>query len=54
MKGIVVCPQPRAADVGVEILESGGNDFEASSHMSREACAPAVDRKSNMPSSPVL
>ena len=29
MKGIVVCPQPRAADVGVEILESGGNAFDA-------------------------
>ncbi len=29
MKGIVVCPQPRAADVGVAILESGGNAFDA-------------------------
>ncbi len=29
MKGIVVCPQPRAADVGVEILEFGGNAFDA-------------------------
>ena len=29
MKGIVVCPQPRAADVGVEILGAGGNAFDA-------------------------
>ena len=29
MKGIVVCPQPRAADVGVEILQAGGNAFDA-------------------------
>ena len=29
MKGIVVCPQPRAADVGAEILEAGGNAFDA-------------------------
>ena len=29
MKGIVVCPQPRAADVGVEILRDGGNAFDA-------------------------
>ena len=29
MKGIVVCPQPRAADVGAEILSSGGNAFDA-------------------------
>src|SRR5690349_22358236 len=29
MKGVVVCPQPRAADVGVAILESGGNAFDA-------------------------
>jgi gamma-glutamyltranspeptidase/glutathione hydrolase len=29
MKGIVVCPQPRAADVGVDILEAGGNAFDA-------------------------
>ena len=29
MKGVVVCPQPRAAEVGAEILESGGNAFDA-------------------------
>ena len=29
MKGIVVCPQPRAADAGVEILSGGGNAFDA-------------------------
>ena len=29
MKGIVGCPQPRAADVGAEILSSGGNAFDA-------------------------
>ena len=29
MKGIVVCPQPRAADVGAEILTAGGNAFDA-------------------------
>ena len=29
MKGIVVCPQPRAADVGAEILSAGGNAFDA-------------------------
>ena len=29
MKGLVVCPQPRAADVGAEILSSGGNAFDA-------------------------
>jgi len=25
MKGVVVCPQPRAADVGAAILAKGGN-----------------------------
>lgn len=29
MKGVVVCPQPRAADVGAEVLERGGNAFDA-------------------------
>ncbi len=29
MKGLVVCPQPRAADVGVDILVKGGNAFDA-------------------------
>ena len=29
MKGIVVCPQPRAADIGAEVLERGGNAFDA-------------------------
>ena len=29
MKGVVVCPQPRAAEVGAEILEQGGNAFGA-------------------------
>jgi len=29
MKGVVVCPQPRAADVGARILASGGNAFDA-------------------------
>jgi len=29
MKGMVVCPQPRAADVGAEVLEKGGNAFDA-------------------------
>lgn len=29
MKGVVVCPQPRAADVGAEILAKGGNAFDA-------------------------
>jgi gamma-glutamyltranspeptidase/glutathione hydrolase len=29
MKGVVVCPQPRAADVGAEILTRGGNAFDA-------------------------
>ena len=29
MKGIVVCPQPRAADIGAEILAAGGNAFDA-------------------------
>tara|TARA_B100000676_G_C18063869_1_gene839587 strand:- start:173 stop:1780 length:1608 start_codon:yes stop_codon:yes gene_type:complete len=29
MKGIIVCPQPRAADVGAEILSQGGNAFDA-------------------------
>ncbi|MSO76245.1 MAG: gamma-glutamyltransferase [Alphaproteobacteria bacterium] len=29
MRGIVVCPQPRAADVGAEVLASGGNAFDA-------------------------
>lgn len=29
MKGIVVCPQPRAADVGAEILAKGGTAFDA-------------------------
>ena len=29
MKGIVVCPQPRAADVGAAVLAKGGNAFDA-------------------------
>ncbi len=29
MRGIVVCPQPWAADVGIEVMESGGNAFDA-------------------------
>lgn len=29
MKGIVVCPQPRAADIGAEIMVVGGNAFDA-------------------------
>lgn len=29
MKGLVVCPQPRAADVGAEILTRGGTAFDA-------------------------
>ncbi|MBH67672.1 MAG: gamma-glutamyltransferase [Rhodospirillaceae bacterium] len=29
MKGLVVCPQPIAADVGARILERGGNAFDA-------------------------
>jgi gamma-glutamyltranspeptidase/glutathione hydrolase len=29
MKGVVVCPQPRAADVGAAILGKGGNAFDA-------------------------
>ena len=29
MKGVVVCPQPRAADVGAKVLQRGGNAFDA-------------------------
>ncbi len=29
MKGVVVCPQPRAAEVGAKILEKGDNAFDA-------------------------
>jgi gamma-glutamyltranspeptidase/glutathione hydrolase len=29
MKGVVVCPQPRAADVGAATLAKGGNAFDA-------------------------
>lgn len=29
MRGVVVCPQPRAAEAGAEILEDGGNAFDA-------------------------
>jgi gamma-glutamyltranspeptidase / glutathione hydrolase len=29
MKGVVVCPQPRAADVGAAMLADGGNAFDA-------------------------
>jgi gamma-glutamyltranspeptidase / glutathione hydrolase len=29
MKGLVVCPQPQAADIGAEVLERGGNAFDA-------------------------
>ena len=39
MKGIVVCPQPRAADVGAEILSAGGNAFDAAV---ATACAQMV------------
>jgi gamma-glutamyltranspeptidase/glutathione hydrolase len=28
-RGVVVCPQPRAADVGAEVLAEGGNAFDA-------------------------
>ena len=28
-KGIVVCPQPRAADVGADVLTRGGTAFDA-------------------------
>ena len=27
--GVAVCPQPRAAEVGAQILEAGGNAFDA-------------------------
>ena len=29
MRGIVVCPQPRAADVGADVLRRGGTAFDA-------------------------
>lgn len=29
MKGIAVCPQPEAAEIGIQILEDGGNAFDA-------------------------
>ncbi len=29
MRGVVVCPQPRAADVGAAVLSAGGNAFDA-------------------------
>ncbi|MEX2644361.1 MAG: gamma-glutamyltransferase [Acetobacterales bacterium] len=29
MTGVVVCPQPRAADIGADILARGGNAFDA-------------------------
>ena len=29
MKGVVVCPQPRAADAGAAILAAGGTAFDA-------------------------
>ena len=29
MRGAVCCPQPRACDIGAEILEAGGNAFDA-------------------------
>jgi len=29
MRGVVVCPQPRAADVGADVLAAGGNAFDA-------------------------
>lgn len=29
MRGMVVCPQPRAADVGADVLAAGGNAFDA-------------------------
>lgn len=29
MKGLVVCPQPRAADVGADVLRRGGTAFDA-------------------------
>lgn len=29
MRGVVVCPQPRAADVGAGVLSAGGNAFDA-------------------------
>ena len=29
MKGVVVCPQPRAADAGAAVLNDGGTAFDA-------------------------
>ena len=29
MQGIVACPQPWSADIGIEVMESGGNAFDA-------------------------
>ncbi len=29
MRGVVVCPQPLAAEIGAEVLEAGGNAFDA-------------------------
>lgn len=29
MRGLVVCPQPQAANVGAAVLERGGNAFDA-------------------------
>ena len=29
MKGVVVCPQPRAADAGAAVLKDGGTAFDA-------------------------
>jgi gamma-glutamyltranspeptidase len=29
MKGIVVCPPPEAAEIGIQMLEFGGNAFDA-------------------------
>ena len=29
IKGLVVCPQPRAADAGAAVLRRGGNAFDA-------------------------
>ena len=29
MRGVVVCPQPLAAEIGAAVLEDGGNAFDA-------------------------
>ena len=45
-RGVVVCPQPRAADVGAAVLADGGTAFDAAiASMREDGSYEAIVRK---------